>query len=390
MKIGLAQPDLGYGGAEAAAIWGLQALREQHELTLLTLDRVDLERLNAFYGTSLAAGQFRVRQPAAGLGRLLKGHRVRRAFFQRFCSGVHKEFDLLVSTHNPLDVGVPALHLVADFSWSPQTWWELQGPLHRTALRSIHRLAGLRTAYGLLVRWLARPSGRDLFSGQDRIVANSRFTAEVLRERLGIEPAGVLYPPVCGAADPLPFARREPGFVCLGRLRPEKRIEQIIEILARVRDRGHRVHLHVVGGPLASGYARSLRRLARARGDWVVWEGERIGREKWELLARHRFGIHACQGESFGIAVAEMCKAGCVVFAPDRGGPAEILADRRLLFRTTEEAVAKIDAVLRDEALARRLSAQLLLRGGEFSAERFMEGFRRTVGEFALGRARSG
>jgi len=45
----------------------------------------------------------------------------------------------------------------------------------------------------------------------------------------------------------------------------------------------------------------------------------------YKRQASSRYGIHGAEGEGFGIAIAEMVKAGCVTFAPAVGGPAEIL-----------------------------------------------------------------
>jgi glycosyltransferase involved in cell wall biosynthesis len=212
------------------------------------------------------------------------------------------------------------------------------------------------------------------------IIANSRWSADVLKKRHGAA-AEVLYPPVPGEFPSVVPPEKENGFVCLGRIAPEKRVEQAVEIVEAVRNRGHDVHLHVIGG-LGGDYGDSIRRLCETRKSWVSLEGPLYGKQKCEMLSRHRYGIHACRGEAFGIAVAEMVKAGCIPFVPAEGGAAEIVNHSALTYANVEEAADKIDAVLRQEALQDDLRGHLALRGQQFSPQRFMEGIRKAVEEF--------
>lgn len=95
----------------------------------------------------------------------------------------------------------------------------------------------------------------------DFIVANSNWTAELMREKYGVE-ACVIYPPVSVNFPIIPYKKRENGFVCIGRIVPEKRIDTIIEILEKVRQKGHDVQLHVIGGIVDNRYGQSLEELS--------------------------------------------------------------------------------------------------------------------------------
>lgn len=59
------------------------------------------------------------------------------------------------------------------------------------------------------------------------------------------------------------------------------------------------------------------------------------------------------------------------------------MAEPALCWRDVDDAVAKIDAVLRDEARQRQLAQTLAARAGQFSTERFMSEFREVVEGFA-------
>lgn len=385
LKIAVAHPALGRGGSEARALWCLQALKAAYDVTLLTTGRVDLPALNRYYGTDIRADEIRIRTPAPCLGSMLTARTaaLRGAWFQRFCRSVAPEFAVLISVYNLCDFGRPALHFLADFSWDD----ELRRTLHPTGtgLRGVfHGATPWRRWYLRLVRSVGKPSGRNLLAGEDLVIANSQWSAELLKTRYGLT-APVVYPPVLGPAPETTPAweQREDGFVCLGRLSPEKRVEEAVEIMRAVRQAtGADLHLHVLGDPLHSPYGRRLQTLAAAAGPWVRLEGEVSGRQKWELLARHRYGIHACRGEAFGIAVAEMIRAGLVPFVPAMGGVQEIVAAPALEYTDSAEATRKIAAVLQDPGQTTALRAHLARQAQQFSTARFVEGLHSVLAQF--------
>ena len=93
------------------------------------------------------------------------------------------------------------------------------------------------------------------------------------------------------------------------------------------------MRLHIVGTDDDRAYTAHIRRLAAADPAWITLHENLARADLAALLARQRYGIHAMEGEHFGIAVAEMVRAGCIVFVPRTGGPIEIVgADERLRF----------------------------------------------------------
>ena len=55
-------PQLRYGGSETGALWSVEALKRDHDVTLITGGKVDLPRLNAYYGTDLRPGEFTIHE----------------------------------------------------------------------------------------------------------------------------------------------------------------------------------------------------------------------------------------------------------------------------------------------------------------------------------------
>jgi glycosyltransferase involved in cell wall biosynthesis len=115
-----------------------------------------------------------------------------------------------------------------------------------------------------------------------------------------------------------------------------------------------------------------------------VFLHENVSRgEMTELVARHRYGIHAKPDEHFGIAVAEIVKAGCIVFVPNDGGQVEIVGgDDRLLYRSAEDAVAKILRVMKDPDEQAALRRHLDSRRHLFSTEEFVRHIQDVVRQF--------
>jgi glycosyltransferase involved in cell wall biosynthesis len=268
-------------------------------------------------------------------------------------------WDGLIGLSNELDVGTRALQYV-HFPWADlerheteYRWYHL-APLVHLYRHGIVRLFGLSPARMAL----------------NSTLVNSAWTAGHFRALYGTEPR-ILYPPVPVDRPPLPWSQRSDSFACIGRISREKRILEIIEILAAVRRRGHPVSLVILGQHYDLPYERRVRQAVAAHRDWVSLDFELPRGGLLARVAGCRFGIHGMIGEHFGIAVAEMIRLGLVCFAPEEGGPGEILGDPRLLFASSQDAANKICAVLEDAARLDNLRVHLAGRAELFSAERF-------------------
>jgi len=382
VKIGISHPRLGRGGSEATTMWALQTLKDDFNVSLITAGEIDIQALNRFYGTSIRSDEISIHKTPLPLflNVLNGGDALRGVFYQRFCRKIAFEYDLIISAYNICDFGVPAIHFIADFSWDDEIRKSFHPPPSGTR-GLFHQNKLLRKIYLELSRIVSNPSGRNVFAGEDLILANSKWSAKIIKQRYGAD-VNVIYPPVASTFPEISPKNKESGFVCLGRISPEKRVEQIIEILKKVRRRGHDIRLHIIGGMNETPYGRSIEKLYKIERDWIILEGKRFGLDKTKILSQHSFGIHACQGEAFGISVAEMVKAGCITFVPDEGGQAEIVNHSSLIYKNVGDAVDKIDQVLLNSKLQTKLRSYLYKQGTRFSTEAFINGLRTAVEEF--------
>ena len=100
-RVAIIHPQLAFGGSETKALMTLEALRPDCDLTLITSGRVDLKRLNQYYGTRLDSRDFSILlapQPL-GLAMTRQFAGLRGAFVDRFCRKVASQFDLIINTY---------------------------------------------------------------------------------------------------------------------------------------------------------------------------------------------------------------------------------------------------------------------------------------------------
>lgn len=369
-KAVIGHPHLGRGGSEERVMWLIEALKRDFEVTVVTTGGWDMEELNGYYGTRLEEDEVKVRiAPVPFLFRSLNAAALRGACYQRFARRIAAEYDVRISAYNPTDWGLPAVHFMADFSWHRA----IRERLHPLSPGFIYRDTVVRKAYLGVAAAYARPSGRDVLQ-DDLVIANSQWTAALLKQFCGVECAAVVYPSVWTEFPEVPWEEKEQAFVMIGRIAPEKQVERAIAILEAVRQRGHAVQLHLCGQIENDLYGKRIAQLCQERADWIIPEGRVSGSRKAQILAHCRFGIHACAAEAFGISVAEMVKAGAIVFAPDDGGQAEILQHPELLFADINDAVEKIQAVLETPSVKLAMRAHLTGQAEQFSVRTFIRG----------------
>jgi glycosyltransferase involved in cell wall biosynthesis len=368
-KVVIGHPHMGRGGSEAAVMWLIEALKRDYDVTVATTGGWDLAALNTFYGTLVGQDEVKVRiAPVPWLVRNLSVAALRGACYQRFARQIAGEYDVRISAYNPTDWGLPAVHFIADFSWHQEIRKRLDPP----SPGFMYQDSILRKAYLKIAFIYGKPSGRDVLR-DDLVIANSRWTADLIRQTLGVECAAVVYPSVWTEFPSVPWEEKEQAFVMIGRIAPEKQVEKAIAILEAVRQRGHAIRLHLCGQIGNDLYGRRIARLCQERAAWIIPEGQVSGTKKAQILAGCRFGIQTRGAEPFGISVAEMVNAGAIVFASNEGGQAEILQKPDLLYMDVNEAAEKIQALLEDSDHQLALRVYLKSRAQLFSAETFMQ-----------------
>jgi glycosyltransferase involved in cell wall biosynthesis len=364
------------GGGNGVAAWMLQALHERFDVTLLTFEHFDPAPINRFYGTRLDARRIQVRRAASALFPLITRMPVplgmlRTSLMMRAVQRVRGPFDLIVSANNEADFQTPGIQYI-------HYPWRLM-PRPVADLRWYHVKPALDAYYALCDR--VAPLTRAGVIGNLSLV-NSDWTGRLMVRWYGDVPTRTLYPPVAGDFPSVPWEARSNGFACIGRIAPEKNLDRIFDIVGAVRRHLPDAHLHLIGTDGGSAYSRRILARAERERAWVTYHRGLRRQALAELVSRQRYGIHGMTDEHFGMGVAEMVRAGCIVWVPDDGGQVEIVGDERLTYHRDEDAVAKIVPVISDPARQALLRQHLAARGPRFSSARFTAELLEVVDEF--------
>jgi glycosyltransferase involved in cell wall biosynthesis len=362
------------GGGNAVAAWMVHALATQHDVTTLTERARSPSETNAFYGTSIAGDAVtRLVSPLpwrlfSNLGED-KLTRLGMCMVLRAAAAIASHYDLMISADNFAPFprpGIQYVHFPARLQPEPA------------------RLPALVQPYFALCDRVLGASWKD--AANNLTVANSQWTADGLARLCELPPAIVIYPPVIDPGAGLPWAQRDDTFLCVGRFDASKRIETAISIVRKTRAAAlPGARLMIVGSPVDADYTSRIRAIASQHQDWVQLREDLTRDDLNQLMGRSRYGIQAMEGEHFGMATAEMTRAGCLVFAHGSGGSPEVLNhEEALLWSTEEDAVRKIAAAAANDPAV--LRARLELNARRFSTASFVEAVRDALRELAEAR----
>jgi glycosyltransferase involved in cell wall biosynthesis len=228
---------------------------------------------------------------------------------------------------------------------------------------------------------------RERMAGYRVALANSRFTADHLRDHWGV--AGeVVYPPVKVDVTTRPKAN---VIAVLGRFTPMKRQLDLVRAFADRAATDFRGWELVCAGTVGKEASEQdyFRRVREAAGSAVTLLPDAPREAVADLLRRAAVFWHAAGlgvdesaqphlAEHFGMATVEAMAAGCVPVVADCGGQREIVRPGEDGFLCGDiGAMADAAATLaRDGVLRERLSAAAKARAAAFGRERFIAGVR--------------
>lgn len=325
------------GGGNGVAAWMLQALVRQHRVTVLTWLPVEVDPINRFFGTSLGASDFdRLLAPRSWRAAIdslpVPAALLRSALLMRHVRRVSDMFDVIVGSHNEIDYGRRCIQYIHYPTYLR--------PRPAADLRPYHRFQWLLERYYSFADRLADFSIDRMKA--NLTLANSNWTAGLVHDQLGID-VRTLYPPVVGEADGMPWDQRRRAFLAVGRISPEKEYERVMRILARVRAEIPDISLTIIGtvDRHMRRYARELQAAAASHGAWISLRQDLPREAVKALMAATRYAIHGMREEHFGMAPAEMARAGMIVWVPNGGGQVEIVNEEPALVYDTEEGAAE-------------------------------------------------
>jgi len=219
------------------------------------------------------------------------------------------------------------------------------------------------------------------FEANDLVLANSGWTADVVKEVYGERPS-ILNPPIPPNVKiverPAGFEERELLVVMVGRFSGEKRYHWVLsEVMPRLAREVPGVRLAIVGGTgtkVSRAYYEMVRRLAAERGLDVELRPDAPGDVKVALMDQARAFLHATINEHWGVAVAEAMARGLPVVVHKSGGAWTDLAlggEAGAGYNNADEAVDALARLLTDGRAWNYYSRRGLERVRELTFDKF-------------------
>jgi glycosyltransferase involved in cell wall biosynthesis len=321
-KVLIVHPVFLWGGSETVLINMIEALKANYEVYVISTSSLykKISEIKQKYNTSLSKNDFKEINIYSFAQ---KKPKLAKHLLMRWIKKNNKGFDILISNAGFMDFGKKGIQYI-----------------HYPPHKSNYGKVSIRT---LIKSYIVDKISN--FDEKSRVqnfsICNSNWTKKELINKYKLNNIEVIYPPVYLNK---PKRKIENSFIAIGRISPEKKIEKIIYILDKVKASISDVSLLIVGSTINTTdkkYIDFIKSLVSNR-DYIDIVENPSYTELQELMSKTDFGIHAMPAEHFGIAIVEMMSSGCIVFAPNDGGQAEIINDIDLLYNNENECVNKI------------------------------------------------
>lgn len=210
-------------------------------------------------------------------------------------------------------------------------------------------------------------------------LANSRYTAELVKKHLGLTPT-VVYPPVdveklIGSKS---YSTKTDLVLTISRFSSEKNLEEIPIVAKSVN-----ADFVIMGSIDEPAVYRRVFELIRENGveNKVKLVLNATLKTKIELLQKAKVYFHPMHAEHFGISIIEGMAAGCIPVVQDSGGPREFVPDK-WRFKDLEDAIQKINQAL--DSWHPSISQEMKASAYKFRKDRFENEFLSLLNSFLL------
>lgn len=376
------------GGSEYMPLLFIAELQKNCEVTLALNWASDVENAAKLCGIPIDMTRLKVVLIKPESNFLRKLDSVLPFYRTRQLKKLAKEADICISTVNMFDFGKPAHHFVyfmrmfGDNAFND--FFMHRKPLTGTAL--LKRKLRTFLAESILRPLLGIRSTRTILRDpRERIYPTSRYVEETMQAFYGPFNSTVFYPPTIFRFHEPQTARDPLRVNCLGRISPDKKIDEIIRIVQGAREAtGLDLSLHIGGMLDESPYSASLRKTA-SENPWIHLHGAVYREEKEAFLLAGTYAIHAERDEAFGISVTEYLKAGNIALVPDEGGSREVVDTPELTYHDRDEAVRILARLLNEPAFREEQRKNCAARAEEFSGENYRKRQSRLLAEIVAG-----
>jgi len=365
------------GGGEYLPLAFIAALQKMGNLTVAVDQACNFERSYRAFGTDLDIDLSRLRiVQVTPPDYDPKRHNVL-ASLRRFrrLKQLARDADVCISAASIMDFGKPAHHFINMLAFGDDAFTAfVHGKAGGTRGGALAR-AKRFFSNSILRPILGMRSKRSIICDRrQHIYPNSRYVEKVMKGFYGQFNSNVFYPPTLFEAGMVDAVHDPLKVIYIGRIIPDKRIEDLVAIVERARAiTGLDIAFHVAGRlDQTPSYGRKLDAMAKER-NWLKFVGALYGEEKVRFLTSGSYAIHAERDEAFGISIAEYLSSGLIPIVPDEGGTPEIVDSPELAYHTEDDAVAILSRLLTDAAFRDRQRHHCASRSQLFTREAYLK-----------------
>ena len=363
------------GGGDYLPLIFIQALQKISNLTVAVDLACNVEHTARTIGIDIDISRLKVVQVTPP-DYDPKKHTIRLSLYRfRQLKRLARNADVCISTASIMDFGKPSHQFINMLAFGDDdfTAYVLNpaAPTRPGAKARIKRFLSdsiIRPLLGM------RSKRSIICNPREHIYPDSFFVEKFMKSFYGPFNSTVFYPPTLLETDSVTAERDHLKVVYIGRVIPEKRVEDLVGIVEKARElTGLNIEYHVAGRlDQTPSYGRKLREMAQER-DWLKFTGALYGNEKIRFLKSGSYAIHAERIEAFGISVAEYLQSGIITIVPDEGGTTEIVDSPALAYHTDEEAARILARLLTDAEFREQQRAHCAERAKAFSREAYLK-----------------
>ena len=359
-KIAILHPHFGWGGGEAVCVWAIHALKDEFDIDLIVTEKdVTIYKINNFYETNFSDHDFNI----INIFFPIRGYLLQNHLTQRYFKNNSKKYDFAISTNNEMDFGKKGIQYI-------------HYPILKKGKKNI-----LKKLYKKIVFSLSKYQFKSMQN--NLTLTNSLWTKRQIKKIYNLE-SKVLYPSLVGKFPLIKEEEKQEGFVCIGRITPAKEFEKVIEILSEVKKKFPSITLDIIGYIEDKKYFKKIEDMVNKKSDWIKIRTNLSHKEIKESIIKFKYGIHGMKNEHFGIVILEMIKAGVIPFVANDGGQVEIVDDENLIYRDKEDAVKKIEKILGNSLLQKKVFKKVQEQNKKFSKEVFAKQISEIVNKFII------
>jgi len=366
------------GGAETVALKIMKRIVETTDahITILTLEKWSLSAIAKTTGISLSSE--RVSLVVAKYPNILKNrtgrfYLLRIAYLHRQTKLLAKNFELCVSTYNEIDFRKCGIQYVHHPTFAPvrslKRYEMINDPIFFVLIKSI-----MEIPYNFMI-WLISRNWRKGFSNNVTMV-NSQFMADWLKELYRI-PAEIVHPDAVSKISldhTIPWEEREFRFVTVGRISPDKKTLEFIDICKAIISVYPSAKFAIVGRVSDVKYYEKVKNKIADLGVSVEFYHNLENETLMKMLITSKFYIAPKKYEHFGISILEAVRAGCLTFVHNTGGQREIVIEEVLRYNSIQQLLNNIAIVLENTLLREQTLTVLKHHMQNFSSDNFNQG----------------